>query len=123
MLWILKTKMKSGFRNRLDGGPGCRMCTDSALFCSSEDWLKPLRVHVKNSLSQLLNYSPRKEADRTSLGQSRMARMCGHIEGHGYPDCNHMDGRKGSFTSIWGDAVSHATFSLMQGIWKRCRSC
>lgn len=57
--------MKSGFRNRLEVGPDCRMCTVSALFYS-EDWLKPTHVHVANSLSQLLNYSPREEADRTN---------------------------------------------------------
>ena len=116
--------MKSGFRNRLDAGPSCRMCIGSAVFYSSEDWLQPMHAHVENSLSHLLNYSPRKEADRTSLGQSRMARMCGHIEGHGYLDFNHRDGKKGYvFISIWGDAVGHATSSLMQGIQKGCRLC
>lgn len=42
---------------------------------SSEDWLKPTYVHVANSLSELRNYSPRAEADRTAWAD------------HAWPEC------------------------------------
>lgn len=64
-----------------------------------------------------MNYSPREGTDRTSLGQSLMARRCGHIEEHGYLDCNMWMVAKGQFSQAAGEML----WMVQSPAW--CRGC
>lgn len=55
---MLRARVKSGFRNRLEAAPDCRavgkprICTGSAVCSySSKDWLQPVHMHVENRAS------------------------------------------------------------------------
>ena len=60
VLYLLRARLKAGFRERLEAGSGCQAVGDSRValgsaLClySSQDWLQPVHVPVEKIVSYI----------------------------------------------------------------------